>query len=106
MTPRSGLSAMAQPPMQCAVIGTLNRISLIELWPMPPVAFAAFSVKALASGMKVGIGAPCEVSILPNGQNQGRVRRALSRWPRIADFGGVQYHAGALQAIDFPVCGR
>ncbi len=26
--------------------------------------------------------------------------------PRIADSGGVQYHAGALQAIDFPVCGR
>ena len=32
--------------------------------------------------------------------------QALSRWPRIADSGGVQYHAGVLQAIDFPVCGR
>ena len=71
---------MPQPPMQCAVIGTLNRISLIELIPTPPVAFAAFAVKAFASGMKVGIGSPCEVSLRRNGQYQGRVH-FMSRCP-------------------------
>ena len=30
---------------------------------------------------------------------------ALSRWPRIADSGGVRRRHGAPQAIDFPVCG-
>lgn len=78
-----GLSAMAQPPIMCAVVGMSRRISVVMLIASPPVIAASFFANAFAWGINVGTRLPAVVSTRPNGKYQRRPRR-ISIWPSSA----------------------